>query len=413
MGDFVSIAKYGDVADDYGQAVVVDGGRNVIIAGSVTTVTGASHPFVGKQSSAGTLMWSNILSGNGFGSAQAVAVDGAGNVFVTGYFMGTLDLGGAELTSTYGSYNIFVAKFSADGAHQWSKRFGTSTAINSGNESGNGIAVDPRDSSVVVTGSYDSDADFGNGPMPQSPGQSLFLVKFSGDNGTCQWSRGLKSAANTAGNAVAIDASGNIYLTGGIVTYMNLNATMDFGNGAVPVTNSVMFVAKYTSTGGYAWAKQFGSSAEGRAIAVAGNNVAVVGRYQLSINFGGQTLTNAPSSNPLAVLPNSIFVANLSASSGAHNWSKSFGVGLGTGAAAGANGNITLTGAQGMIANLAADGTTRWTKTLVGPAQCSAVATDADGYSYVIGNLRTTVDFGGGPVTSTGRSDIFLLQLAK
>lgn len=411
-GEFISVAKYGDVADDYAQAVCVDSGGNVVIGGSVTTITGSPHPFFAKRLPFGTLAWSNILSGNGLGSIQAVATDVAGNVFVTGYFMGALDMGGgASLTSTYASYNMFVAKFSSGGTHVWSKRFGTLTPLHPGLDIGNSIAVDSNDNSVVLAGSHGGDVDFGNGTMQPSSGQNLFLVKLSAVDGSYKWARGVNSTANTTGNAVAIDSTGNIFLTGGMTTFMNLNATIDFGNGPKPVTNSVMFVAKYAANGSNVWAKQFGVSAEGRTLALTGSNVVVVGRYQMSINFGGQTLTNAPGSSPLGVPPNSSFVANLSAANGGHNWSRSFGVGLGTGVSVGPNGNLSYTTAQGLIANLAADGTTRWSKQLVGQVQCSAVAIDSQGNSFVTGNLRATVDFGGGPVSSTGRADIFLLEL--
>jgi hypothetical protein len=54
-----------------------------------------------------------------------VAVDGAGNVLLTGDFDGTVDFGGGPLTSA-GSDDIFVAKLDAQGNHLWSKRFGDS-----------------------------------------------------------------------------------------------------------------------------------------------------------------------------------------------------------------------------------------------------------------------------------------------
>ena len=54
----------------------------------------------------------------------SVVADAAGNVYVTGYFAGSVDFGGGALVSAGNSADIFVAKFNAAGVHQWSLGFG-------------------------------------------------------------------------------------------------------------------------------------------------------------------------------------------------------------------------------------------------------------------------------------------------
>ncbi|HLN81480.1 MAG TPA: hypothetical protein VK392_09850, partial [Thermoanaerobaculia bacterium] len=74
----------------------------------------------------GAQIWARRLSGSGaFDNAYAsgIAVDGAGNVVVVGAFQNSVDFGGGSLTSAGGT-DMFVAKYSASGAHLWSRRFG-------------------------------------------------------------------------------------------------------------------------------------------------------------------------------------------------------------------------------------------------------------------------------------------------
>jgi hypothetical protein len=56
-------------------------------------------------------LWSKRFGDTGYQNATATAVDGAGNVLLTGNFVGTVDFGGGPLSSA-GGYDIFVAKLS-------------------------------------------------------------------------------------------------------------------------------------------------------------------------------------------------------------------------------------------------------------------------------------------------------------
>src|SRR3990170_6282915 len=70
-------------------------------------------------------LWSKRFGSTIDDYGYAVAVDGNGDVLLTGSFQGTVNFGGGNLTSA-GLEDIFVAKYSgADGAHLWSKRFGS------------------------------------------------------------------------------------------------------------------------------------------------------------------------------------------------------------------------------------------------------------------------------------------------
>ena len=117
----------GAYQNDYGQAIAVDGSGNVYVAGHsnatwgspVRAYSGSGYDaFVAKLNSSGSLTWNTFLGGNG-GEDQAngIAVDGSGNVYVTGWSVATW---GSPVTAFGGgSSDAFVAKLSSSGSLTW------------------------------------------------------------------------------------------------------------------------------------------------------------------------------------------------------------------------------------------------------------------------------------------------------
>jgi hypothetical protein len=114
--------------DGSGNALVTGHFQGTVnFGGGDLTSLGQNDVFVAKYNSAGTHQWSQRL-GDALGEiGYDIAVDEWGNALVTGYFQGTVDFGGGGLTSA-GGFDIFVAKYNSAGAHRWSQRFGTTTA---------------------------------------------------------------------------------------------------------------------------------------------------------------------------------------------------------------------------------------------------------------------------------------------
>src|SRR5688572_22981866 len=79
-------------SDDRAEKIAVDSSGNVIVAGSSSQFTTEFDWLIIKYSGAGTPLWTNRYNGpaNGDDQARAVAVDGSGNVLVTGHSMGSL-----------------------------------------------------------------------------------------------------------------------------------------------------------------------------------------------------------------------------------------------------------------------------------------------------------------------------------
>ncbi|MDE0872903.1 MAG: SBBP repeat-containing protein, partial [Acidimicrobiales bacterium] len=115
---------FGGTGTDYAWDVAVDGSGNVYAtglfaatvnfgAGNVTSA-GATDVFVTKLNSSGAHQWTTTLGGAGAEYGYGVAVDGSGNVHVTGKFDGTVNFGAGNVTSAGGG-DVFVVKLNSAG----------------------------------------------------------------------------------------------------------------------------------------------------------------------------------------------------------------------------------------------------------------------------------------------------------
>jgi len=151
--------------------------------------------------------WVRCAAGSGAATAiaNAVATDSAGNIYVTGGFTQTIHIGGATLTAK-GFADILLAKYDATGKFQWARQFGGGTKTDE-EEKGTAVAVAP-DGSIFLAGTFIGVVDFGGGYVLQGTPNG-FLVKLN-PAGETIWAR----QGGDWANALAIDASGNCYLTG-------------------------------------------------------------------------------------------------------------------------------------------------------------------------------------------------------
>ena len=224
--------RFGSTGSDSGTAVAVDSNGNVIITGlfhgtvnfggTALTSAGANDIFVAKYDSDGNHLWSRRYGTTTDDYSYALAVDGSGNVILTGVFAGTVNFGGGPLTSA-GGYDIFVASYDPDGAHRWSQRFGSTS-----NDYGYGVAADAI-GNVAVTGYFAGTVNFG-GTALTSIGNDVFVANYS-LNGNPLWAKRFGGVGTQVGSAVA--SAGAIAVTGFFAN------TVDFGGGT------------FTSAGGY------------------------------------------------------------------------------------------------------------------------------------------------------------------
>jgi Beta-propeller repeat/Abnormal spindle-like microcephaly-assoc'd, ASPM-SPD-2-Hydin len=208
---------YGIAVDGAGDAYVVGatGSTNFPVAsGAQTTSGGNSDAFVAKLNPAGTgLIYSTYLGGAGPESATSIKVDASGSAYVAGNTSSTAfpTTAGAFETTYAGSGDGFVAKLSPDGsALAYSSYLG-----GSGADLVQGITVD-ADGNAYLTGSTQS-SDFpsvnplqiGNGGVSDA-----FVTKVSPDGKSLVFSTYLGGSSADSGQAIALDGSGNVNLTG-------------------------------------------------------------------------------------------------------------------------------------------------------------------------------------------------------
>ncbi len=321
--------------------------------------TGAG--FLARYSAEGTLQWSSNLGG---GTGTAVAADGTGNVFVTGYFgPGPVNLGGGSL-ACQGNTDVFLAKYSSAGAHSWSKAFGSNYL-----EEGRGLAV-AADGSVFLAAVFKSQQISVGTSTLQNHQQGLgdvFLARFS-STGDYAWCKGWGGTDNDEVHAATVGPDGNVTIVGELWSNQ-----VDFG-AAILKNNSAqgdVFAASFGGDGTPKWAKDFGGGPWNTLSDVASDkagNLYLAGFYgSSSIDFGGGSIPYGYASD--------IFVVRLDPTGGAFWWK-------------------TYKAMNNEFAN--------------------AVAVNADGDVFVAGELRDgSVDFGGGKLAWVLSDDIFLLKLGQ
>lgn len=303
-GSLLWVRQFGGSKGDFGTAVAVDGSDNVVLAGRLQSVNvdfgggvtlsaaGSSIALV-KLSPSGATLWAKVYGGTSTVVPGGMAIDRSGDIAVTGQFMASADFGGGSISSANsGTFSTFVAKYSgADGSYRWARAFGGSTV-----DGGFGITTDPVTGNIVVTGGFMGTADFGGGPV-SSGGEAVFLAGYD-PSGTFLWVQTYGGSGWSWGNAVKIDANGNLAQTGVKGGPWNVGGTWNLNNG--------FFVLTYAISGNtppvLRWSKFPGAgstaSSPGSGIALDSlGHVLTTGSFSFgTVDFGGIWGTTTPNS---------------------------------------------------------------------------------------------------------------------
>ncbi|MCJ8291234.1 MAG: T9SS type A sorting domain-containing protein [Flavobacteriales bacterium] len=336
------------------------------------TSSGEYDIIIQKLDINGNFIWAKSLGSSLTDRGLEIMVAQSGDVYITGYFQGTVDFnpgaGSANLTSS-GLEDAFLLKLDANGNYLWSQKMSSSTTakgysivednlgnvlvsgflagnyfIQKFNSSGStiwvkslapsqlsstniAIALD-NNNNIYLTGGFLStmDADPGVGVvnLVSLGGWDIFFIKLD-NNGDFVFAQSLGSTSHDIGRSIAIDNLGNPIIAG------SYNATMDFDWGPVVTSstslgNSDNFILKLDSSGNYVWHKVFGGSSYETPIDLvldANNNMYITGEFTSTTDFDpGVGVSNLTAAGTM--LGVDIYILKLT-NNGDYSWAVRFG----------------------------------------------------------------------------------------
>lgn len=263
-GVFQWAKHFGDSSAQGTSTMAVDMNGDIVLAGilagsisfggaNLTAVSNVDIFLAKLKGHDGSHIWSKhfgITDGN---RAYGVAVDASNNIALVGTFASAINFGLSPDTviMSTGARDIYLAKFSATGAHSFSQAYGDDSY-----QAPVAIAIDGM-GNMIMTGTFDGSLTFPSQPTLAATGSSkdIWLAKLS-PVGTPVWSKRFGGDGDDDVGDVVVDGSGNIVLTG------KLTAAIDFGGAALESVDASwdIYLAKLNSIGGHLWSHQYGDA---------------------------------------------------------------------------------------------------------------------------------------------------------
>jgi hypothetical protein len=283
--------------------IKIDATGNVFIVGSfkgiadfdtdttISNLTSAGNDdiFIAKYTNNGNLIWCKRMGGTNQDVAVKMAIDTAGNIYITGYFNGTVDFNpnsGVNSLTAAGGRNTFVCKLDANGNHIWAKKFG--------NAYNQGYSIDcDANGNTYITGEFLETVDFDPSAATfnltsQSFASDIFIVKLD-HQGNLIWVKAIVGESSEFSTDIKVDQNGNVYSCGFFYGTADFDpSTATFNLSSAKPTTMDMFITKFDLNGNLLWAKSYGDSLEdiGYRLAIdAIGNVYCVGWLYGTINF--------------------------------------------------------------------------------------------------------------------------------
>lgn len=307
--------------------------------------------------------WAWVKSAGTSGDDQATSVvrDSQGNVYLTGYFTGTISFGSGNNLISSGGTDMFIAKYTNNGGLVWAKKAG-------GNGADKGIDIKMDNQGYIyILGWHGSSALFGTSQIDNADGAKSFIAKYD-DTGQLIWVKKLGGYART----FSIDAANNLFISASFGATIKVESTQITANGFDDI-----WLGKFNSSGNLSWIREmYGSNGYETPVSLAisaDNKILLTGRFDGSCIFdgGGSTISNAGGTGN-----EDLFLVKYD-TSGSFQWVRQF---------------------SASVSNQSA------TKSL---------AVDASGNIYIAGIFTGNINIGSSLLISSGNSDAFVAKLTS
>ncbi|UOQ52221.1 T9SS type A sorting domain-containing protein [Hymenobacter cellulosivorans] len=338
-----------------------------VVGGTTLTSTGFTDAYLAKYTPSGTLAWVRHLGSPGLEQVMDVAVDAAGDVYISGTSEGAITLSSTitlqgSTTPTQNS-KAFIVRYSSAGVPLWAQQ---SSLSSSSQVNASGLDLDAA-GNVYATGFFAGSATFGTNTitLPSSvSGFGTYLARFSAATGAVQsLAPGFYYPTTGSGSfsnpRVEVSATGEAYLLNMFTLGPVVGSTTLTSRGS----NDVL-VAKFNAQGAFEWVQQIGGPNDDRVrqgVVDAAGNLYVATYFTGSATFGTTTVT-----------------------------------GFGT------------SGYDACLVKYSPQGAMLWAQPSGGPGAdvSGGVELDAAGNPYLIGTYSDVAQIGSATVTSRGSSDI-------
>lgn len=353
---------------------------------NLTSTTMLLYPFrsfdavVVRLDANGNFIWAKSFGGTQADSISAMTLDQDGNLVISGLFgeSGDFDPGsGVSTLTATGMFSAFVLKLDANGNYLWAKSLGAET------DARVSCLTTNSDNDIILAGNYVGEFDLDSsgeyilesGPTDQF-NQSFyqgFAARLNTD-GNVEWAGKFGGQYPTLTDAVLLDPSGNIYLSGTFSGVVDIapGPTEHILNPGVTEQNlprNSIYLTKLDSQGEFSWARSFVSSfGQPRHLKWSNDGLIVAGDFELNFPIDGFPLVSQGESD--------MFISRFDADGNA-TWATSFG---------GENND-----------------------------ELSGISFDESGIFVLSGHFDTAADLdptaGSYPATSNGWTDAFVVQI--
>ncbi|QSQ16147.1 hypothetical protein [Myxococcus landrumensis] len=358
--------RFGDANHQYASGVVVDAKGNTFITGDFwgeldlgggplpcPGAPGSPRAFAAKLDATGRHVWSRCFGDMGQQQTGTLALAPNGDVFVGGYFGGSIDFGDGPIP-VKGTVNQFVARLGRnDGATVWHQLYETGL--------GNLVRLaSDREGNLFISDAYTDTLSIHGEPWLSTPGFNAYVLKLN-PHGQPLWAKDVGPAHQQTGWRLAVDREGNLIGAGAFF------GTLDLGGGPLVSQDLDVFVVSLDSEGNHRWSRRFGGPGPD----------------------WGHDVNLDPEGNPVVT---GSFTATID---------------LGTGP-------LTSAGLDDIfVMKLGRQGTTRWSRAFGDlDSQTAYRVVSAGRHDVVLGGpLVGTIDFGSGPVTRTTPNASYLARI--